>query len=179
MNSGWKAGTTHGALLALVTAVALALAGCGLGDRDTGLEEEPPEIGAEQEQAMCDALFSSSSTGALPKTAGASIGEGGALDAAAGRKTINLVDFEGQKGGFVRLSINPENLTPVFLMHAQDVPFAAVHEDGTEVDYYDAGDAVCADAKGRYLWIVQDSENHLRFGPTPADSVDIVIEVVE
>jgi hypothetical protein len=155
----------------------LLLAGCGLDDRDTGLEEVPPEIGAEQEQAMCDALFSSASTGALPKTAGDAIGAGGAVDAAAGRKTINLVDYQGQKGGFIRLSINPENETPVFLMHLQDVPFAAVREDGTEVDYCDAGDAVCADVAGRFLWIVQGSENHLRFGPTSATSVDIVIEV--
>jgi hypothetical protein len=177
-----KSGRNTGAgrlVLSMLAGAALLVAGCDLSDRDTGLEEVPPEIGAEQEQAMCDALFSSASTGALPKTAGAAIGEGGAVDAAAGRKTIDLVEFEGQLGGYVRLSIAPENLTPVFLMHAEDVPFAAVHEDGTEVDYYDSGDAVCADAEGRYLWIVGGSENHLRFGPTAATSVDIVIEVVE
>lgn len=176
MRHGRNAGAAR---LVLAALAGLLLVGCDPSDRDTGLEEVPPEIGAGQEQAMCDALFSSSSTGALPKTAGAAIGEGGAVDAAAGRKTINLVEFEGQMGGFVRLSINPENETAVFLMHTQDVPFAAVREDGTEVDYYDTGDAVCADAAGRYLWIVKDSENHLRFGPTAETSVDLVIEVVE
>jgi hypothetical protein len=176
MKNGHGAGMARFALAALA---GLLLSGCDPSDRDTGLDDPPPEIGAEQEQSMCDNLFSGSSTGALPKTAGATIDEGGAVDAAAGRKTIDLVEFEGQMGGYVRLSIAPENLTPVFLMHAQDVPFAAVREDGTEVDYYDTGDAVCADAAGRYLWIVRDSENHLRFGPTSATSVDIVIEVVE
>jgi hypothetical protein len=176
MNNERCAGAIRFALSALA---GLLLHGCDLSDRDTGLEEVPPEIGAEQEQAMCDNLFSSSSTGSLPKTAGATIDEGGAVDAAAGRKTIDLVEFEGQMGGFVRLSIHPDNKSAVFLMHAQDVPFAAVREDGTEVDYYDAGDSVCTDAAGRYLWIVRDSENHLRFGPTSATSVDIVIEVVE
>ena len=175
----WRFPSATWRFLPALAGAALLLAGCGLGDRDTGLEEVPPEIGAEQEQAMCDRLFASSSTGALPKTAGAMIGEGGAVDATAGRKTVNLVDFEGQKGGYVRLSVSPDNESPVFLMQIQDVPFAAVHEDGTEVDYYDAGDPVCTDAEGRYLWIVRGSENHLRFGPTSATSIDIVIEVVE
>jgi hypothetical protein len=166
--------------VALLAALLAPLPGCDFDGRDgDGLEEVPPEIGAEQEAAMCERLYSSSSTGALPKTAGAAIGEGGAVDAAAGRKTINLVDFEGQQGGYVRLSINPENETPVFLMHAQDVPFAAVHEDGTEVDYEDAKEPVCTDAEGRYLWVVKGAENHLRFGPTSASSVDLVVEVVE
>jgi hypothetical protein len=154
---------------------------CGAGDDGgSGIEGGEIQVSAEREQAMCDDLNSNPSTAPIPKTAGAEIGDGGAINAAAGKKVIEFVDFEGQKGGFIRLAIDPANQSAVFLMLDDAVGFAAVHDDGSEVDYLESGDSseLCPEAQGRYLWIVEESENHLRFGPTSASSVALVIETL-
>lgn len=164
--------------LALLAGLAL---GCESSGRDEGPGEDQITVGVEQETAMCEDLVTSSSTQPVAKTAGAEIGAGGAIDAQPGRKEILFTDFEGQLGGFIRLSINPENETPVFALLDDDVEFAAVDSSGAEVDYieHDDGSDVCDDAAGRFLWVVAGSENHLRFGPTSADSVFLVLETVD
>ncbi|MBW2276785.1 MAG: hypothetical protein JRF63_04790 [Deltaproteobacteria bacterium] len=170
----------HYSITALLLAGILVVA-CGSGDDEgSGLEGGEITVSAEREQAMCDDLNSNPSTAPLPKTAGTAIGEGGAINAASGKKVIDFVDFEGHNGGYIRLAIDPANQSAVFLMLDTDVGFAAVHEDGTEVDYLESGNSseLCPETDGRYLWIVKDSENHLRFGPTSASSVDLVIETL-
>jgi hypothetical protein len=164
----------------VLLAALVATAACGSGDDDSGLEQTPIAVSEERELAMCDDLNSNPSTAPIPKTAGAEIGAGGAVNGAPGKKVIEFVDFEGQSGGYIRLAIDPEKQQPVFLMLDADVGFAAVHEDGTEVDYLEQDDSseLCPEAAGRYLWVVKDSENHLRFGPTAAGSVAIVIETL-
>jgi len=157
------------------------IAACGAGDDEgSGLEGGEIQVSAEREQSMCDDLNSNPSTAPIPKTAGASIGEGGAINAAPGKKVIEFVDFEGQSGGYIRLAIDPANHSAVFLMLDADVGFAAVLDDGSEVDYLESGTSseICPEAEGRYLWIVKDSENHLRFGPTAATQVALVIETL-
>ena len=161
--------------------VGILAVACGSDDEEgSGLEGGEIEVSAEREQAMCDDLNSNPSTTPLPQTAGAAIGEGGAINAASGKKIIDFVDFEGQNGGYIRLAIDPANQSPVFLLLDADVDFAAVHEDGSEVDYLESGNSseLCPEAEGRYLWIVSGSENHLRFGPTSATSVALVIETL-
>ena len=152
---------------------------CALDERSNGLEDVPITVSEQQEQTMCEQLAGGSSTGQLPKTAGTDIGEGGAIDATSGLKTIELVEFGGQLGGFVRLSVSPDSQTAVFAMLADDVPFTPITEDGVEVDLLDPGETVCSDAAGRFLWVVADSENHLRFGPTELDTVRLVLETVD
>lgn len=162
--------------------VGLVVAACSAGEEDgSGLEGDPIHVSEEHEQAMCDDLNSNPSTAPVPKTAGAEIGEGGAINAAPGKKIIEFVSFEGQNGGYIRLALDPQNQPAVFLMLDDDVSFAAVLEDGTEVDYLEQGDSseLCPEAEGRYLWIIEDSENHLRFGPTSATQVDLVIETLD
>jgi len=162
-------------------AAGILIASCGpTEDDESGLEGDDIHISAEHEQAMCDDLLSSPSTSPVPKTAGAAIGEGGAINAVPGKKIIEFVPFEGQNGGYIRLAIDPANQTAVFLMLDDDVGFAVVHEDGSAVDYLESGGSSeqCPEAEGRYLWIVEGSENHLRFGPTSASSVALVLETV-
>jgi hypothetical protein len=168
------------AMSAALFVALVAAAACGGDDDDSGLEQTPIQVSEERELAMCDDLNSNPSTSQVPKTAGGAIGEGGAVNGAPGKKEIEFVDFEGQNGGFIRLAIDPAKQQPVFLMLDADVGFAAVHEDGSEVDYLEAGASsdLCPEAEGRYLWVVKDSENHLRFGPTAAGSVAIVIETL-
>ncbi|MFO8072843.1 MAG: hypothetical protein R6V85_13300 [Polyangia bacterium] len=162
-----------------VLASLIASAACDTEDRSSGLDEGEIVVGAEQEEAMCENLSTEPSTGQVPKTAGTALGEGGAIDASSGRKTVELVEYEEQNGGYLRLSINPDDNTPVFMMLDADVPFAAVREDGTEVDEIDAGEPVCTEAAVRSLWIVSEFENHLRFGPTDLSSLHIVLETVQ
>jgi hypothetical protein len=165
----------------LLLLLGISLAACGSGDDEApGLDGGEIQVSAEHEQAMCDDLNSNPSTAPVPKTAGSAIGEGGAINATPGKKVIEFVDFEGQKGGYIRLAIDPANQSAVFLMLDADVGFAAVHEDGSEVDFLESGDSseLCPEAEGRYLWIVKDSENHLRFGPTSHTSVALVIETL-
>ena len=172
----------HDGSLALVMIVAAALSlGCGDSGRDGDDDEYQIEVSAEQESEMCDDLVTASSTSPVPKTAGAEIGAGGAIDAQPGRKEILLTDFEGELGGYIRLSINPDNETPVFLLFDTDLPFAAVDSGGAEVDYveHSDGSSLCEDAAGRYLWVVTGSENHLRFGPTDEESLFLVLETVD
>ena len=40
-------------------------------------------------------------------------------------------------------------------------------------------DAVCDDANGRLLWVVENAPNYLLIGPCSAEEVKVVLEVVE
>jgi hypothetical protein len=173
--------TAGGLTTASLLAAALTVACGGNDDDGSGLEEVPIEVSATQEQSMCDDLNSNPSTAPLPKVAGAAINEGDAIAGQPGKKVIDFVDFQGQHGGYIRLAIDPDKHTPVFLMLEQDVGFAAVYEDNSEVTYIESGSSseLCPEAAGRYLWKVEGGENHLRFGPTAASSVDLVFETVD
>jgi len=166
-----------------ILAVAAALPvlfGCGGGDRE-GDETVDVEVTADQELAMCDDLTASVSTGQIPKTAGATMDSCGAIDAQPGRKTVEFVDFEGQNGGYLRLTVSPEAEPPVFLLMSKEVPLEVVREDGEEVDFLEEGDSsdLCEEAGGRYLWVVAESANYLRFGPTEFTTLQFVIEPVD
>jgi hypothetical protein len=162
--------------------LATGLAACGEDERGRGAGEPGDiQVSADQEQAMCDMLIATVGTGPVPITAGADMESAPGIDAQPGKKPVTLTDFEGQNGGYLRLSIDPANNTPVFIMFDDPMPFEVVREDGEVVDFDDAaeGSDLCDAAAGRYTWWVSVSENYLLFGPTEQLNFDLVLEVVD
>lgn len=160
--------------------LATGLAACGEDTRGNDGATDI-EVSAEQEQSMCDILTEPVGTGPIPALAGADMESASAINAQPGRKPITLTDFDGQHGGYVRLSIDPTSYTPVFLMFDEAMPFEVVREDGEVVEFHEAADSsdLCPAAGGRYAWSVHESPNYLVFGPT--DNVDfyLVLETVD
>ncbi|MBW2531908.1 MAG: hypothetical protein JRI55_10520 [Deltaproteobacteria bacterium] len=162
------------ALLAL-----LSPTGCDPDSRDYDPDSgEPIEVSEAQELDMCDNFGASTYK---PVSAGADIDSCGAVDAQPGLKRIALAEINGGRGGLLRLSLQPENESPAFLMLDTELPFRVVREDDSEVHFLEEGlsSDLCDEARGRYLWIVDGSTNYLEFGPTAVESVDLVLEVVE
>jgi hypothetical protein len=158
--------------------LAACLAACsidGRGDDDTG---DPIAVSAEQEQGMCPALGSSTYK---PRSAGSTKDACDAIDAQAGCKQITLADFEGKKGGYLELALDPSAQTPVFLLADAPVPLRVERADGTHAAFLESGDSsdLCPAAGGRYLWVVEESTNYLVFGPTDETTVNIALETVE
>ncbi len=162
------------------TTTALGLVGLLFAACDAGSSREI-DVTPAQEQAMCDILSSDPSTGPVPKQAAAAIAGAPGLSAAATKMPVELTDFQGGKGGYVRLTLDPANETPVFLMFDESVPFAVVREDGSTVSFFEEAEEseLCDAARGRYSWFVEKSVNYLVFGPTEATSLDLVLETVD
>ena len=167
------------AILPLV--LAMGLAACGADERGGAGEPADIEVTADQEQAMCDVLTTTVGTGPIPVTTSADMESAPGIDAQPGKKPVTLTDFEGQNGGYLRLSIDPANNTPVFIMFDDPMPFEVVREDGEVVDFDDAaeGSDLCAAAGGRYTWFVSSSTNYLAFGPTENVNFDLMLETVD
>jgi hypothetical protein len=160
--------------------LATGLSACDLDSRGDNTAADF-DVSAEQEQSMCDILTATVGTGPVPALAGADMESASAISAQPGKKPITLTDFEGQHGGYVRLSIDPASYTPVFLMFDDAMPFEVVREDGEAVDFHDAADSsdLCPAAGGRYTWAVSESTNYLVFGPTDNVNFDLVLETID
>jgi hypothetical protein len=161
-------------------AFAVGLAACGDDSRGNNTAADIV-VSAEQEQSMCDILTATVGTGPVPALAGADMESASAINAQPGKKPITLTDFEGQHGGYVRLSIDPASYTPVILMFDDSMPFEVVREDGEVVDFHEAADSsdLCPAAGGRYTWSVHESTNYLVFGPTDHVNFDLVLETID
>jgi hypothetical protein len=168
-------------ILMFLCALAAASAGCDGDARDGGDAGADIGVGAAQEQAMCDVLSATVGTGPIPVQASADLAGAPGMSAQPGKKPVTLTAFEGQNGGYVRLTLEPALATPVLLMLDEAIPFAAVREDGAAVDLHDAADGseLCPIAGGRYTWFVSGSTNYLRFGPTEHVSFNVVLEPVD
>jgi hypothetical protein len=176
-----------------VTAIsfcAAAFAACGGGDDtvggvDGGGGDGGPDptidVSAEQEEAMCDVLTSEPGTVPASIYAGADMESAPSLDVGPGKKLIHLIAFEGENGGYLRLTLDPALEAPVILMFEDAMPLAVVREDGSTVDFFEAaeGSDLCAAAGGRYTWFVSGSTNYLAFGPTENVNFDLVLETVD
>jgi hypothetical protein len=170
-------------------AVASVLAACGGDDvgggadggGDGGNAAATIEVSAEQEQAMCDLLASDPGTLPAPLYAGADVESAPALDVGPGKKPIHLTDFEGQNGGYLRLTLDPALDASVILMFEDAMPLEVVLGDGSIVEFFEAaeGSDVCAAAGGRYTWFVSGGANYLKFGPTENVNFDLVLETVD
>ena len=169
-------------------ASAPVLAACGGGDavgsgggNDGGGEDPTIDVSAEQEQAMCDILTSDVGTGLATIYAGADAESAPPLDAGPGRKPIHLAELEGQNGGYLRLTVDPANDSPVILMFDDPIPVEVVLEDGAAVEFFEeaSGSDLCDAAGGRYTWFVSGSANYLVFGPTDEVNFNLVLEIVE
>jgi hypothetical protein len=169
-------------------AVASVLAACGgedaVGGVDGGGDGGPDptiEVSAAQEQAMCDLLAADPGTLPAPLYAGPDMESAPPLDVGPGKKPIHLTDFEGQNGGYLRLTLDPAADAPVILMFEDAMPLEVVREDGSIVDFFEAaeGSDLCAAAGGRYTWFVSGSANYLVFGPTENVNFDLVLETVD
>jgi len=163
-------------------ALAACLAACGSGGRGDDDANAPDiDVTAEQEQAMCDLLNTDVGTTPATANAGADMESAPGINAQPGKKPIHLTDFEGQKGGYLRLTIDPALSSPVLLMFEDVMPFQVVREDGEAVDLHDAAESseLCPAAGGRYTWFVSGSTNYLVFGPTDNVNFDLVLETVD
>jgi hypothetical protein len=169
------------AALAACAGGADAVGGVDGGGGDGGGADPTIEVGAEQEEAMCDLLMGEPGTVPAPLYAGADPASAPALDVEPGKKPIHLTDFEGQNGGYLRLTLDPALGEPVLLMHEDAMPFAVELEDGSAVEPFEAGagSELCPGAGGRYTWFVSGGANYLVFGPTENVNFDLVIEIVE
>ncbi|MDD5306690.1 MAG: hypothetical protein PHU25_05150 [Deltaproteobacteria bacterium] len=158
--------------------IALAAANCSLGGRGDDDTAGEVSVSADQEERMCPALGSSTYK---PRSAGPSKDSCDAIDAQAGCKQIALADFEGKKGGYLELAMEPSAETPVFLLIDAPVPFRVERADGTQADFLESGKSseLCQAAGGRYLWIVDQATNYLVFGPTDEEIVNITLETVD
>jgi len=140
------------------------------------------DVTADQEESMCHLLFATASTGPVPKQASAEMGDAPSVSAQGIKMPVELREFEDGMGGFVKLSLDPADAQPVFLLLDEAIPFEVVHEDGSTVDFVEAAEesALCEDAGGRYSWFVEDGTNYLKFGPTDdADSLNFVLSTVD
>ena len=164
-----------GAVLAL--GLAAALGACA------GDEGAPPaiDVGAEQEEAMCEILAAGYGTGPVPVDAAAELADAPGISAVPGRRPVVLADLGSDWGGYLRLSVDPANESPVILMFDEPMQFAAVLEDGSPVDLVDAtaGSELCPEAAGRYTWYVAGGENYLEFSGADNPTFNLVLEVVD
>jgi hypothetical protein len=155
--------------------LAAALAAC-----DDGSAREI-DVSAEQEASMCDVLAGSASTGPVPKQASADEAQAPNLSAQGIKQQVELTEFEGAYGGYLKLTIDPAAETPVFLLLDEAVPLEIVRADGSSAPFFEGAEesALCDEAGGRYSWFVSKSVNYLLFGPTDVTSLDLVLETVD
>jgi len=164
----------------LVLGAFLALAACGSG----GGEEESAlqiDVSQEQEEQLCEILSSDVTTTPLAVDATPSIADADGIAATAGKKPVVLAEIDGGYGGYLKITLDPANQSPVILMFDEPMSFEPVLEDGSKVELVDAADGseLCDAAEGRYTWYVSGGTNYLSFSGAESAAFNLVFETVD
>jgi hypothetical protein len=114
---------------------------------------------------------------AKPVSASATGTGAGAVDSDHTRYDIALADIAGGKGGTVTLASSSTGDHVFFL--SEDVPLKLFNSSGGTIPFFESGSSSpeCPEVKGRHAAHLHVGTFLLNLGPTPADSVGLVVEV--